>query len=76
MDHGIYDQRHYPIVDVQQGYGEWVRTYEQVVQDEMDLRLFERVTTVDWAARDADSRSRVRHWADRGVAEGADVGTN
>ncbi len=49
MDHGIYDQRHYPIVDVQQGYGEWVRTYEQVVQDEMDLRLFERVTTVDWA---------------------------
>ncbi len=50
MDHGIYDQRHYPVVDVPQGYGEWVRTYEQVVQDEMDLRLFERVTTVDWAA--------------------------
>ncbi len=50
MDHGIYDKRHYPIVDVQQGYGEWVRNYEQVVQDEMDLRLFERVTTVDWAA--------------------------
>lgn len=50
MDHGRYDKRHYPIVDVQQGYGEWVRTYEAVVQDEMDLRLFERVTTVDWAA--------------------------
>ena len=25
MDHGIYDKRHYPIVDVEQGYGEWVR---------------------------------------------------
>ena len=50
MDHSLYDKRHYPIVDVQQGYGEWVRTYEEVVQDEMDLRLFERLQTVDWAA--------------------------
>ena len=50
MDHAIYDKRKYPIVDVQQGYGEWVNTYEQVVQDEMDLRLFERLQTVDWAA--------------------------
>lgn len=50
MDHSIYDKRHYPIIDVREGYGEWVRTYEQTVQDEMDLRLFERVKTVDWTA--------------------------
>jgi ubiquinone/menaquinone biosynthesis C-methylase UbiE len=50
MDHSRYDKRHYPIVNVQQGYGEWVRTYEDVVQDEMDLRLFERLQTVDWSA--------------------------
>jgi SAM-dependent methyltransferase len=50
MDHAIYDKRKYPIVDVQQGYGEWVQTYEQIVQDEMDLRLFERLQTVDWSA--------------------------
>jgi ubiquinone/menaquinone biosynthesis C-methylase UbiE len=50
MDHSRYDKRGYPIVDVQQGYGEWVRTYEDVVQDEMDLRLFERLQTVDWSA--------------------------
>ena len=50
MDHTIYDKRHYPIVDVQQGYGEWVRTYEQVVQDEMDVRLLDRLQTVDWSA--------------------------
>jgi SAM-dependent methyltransferase len=50
MDHAIYDKRKYPIVDVRQGYGEWARTYEQVVQDEMDLRLLDRLQTVDWAA--------------------------
>ena len=50
MDHAFYDKRKYPIVDARAGYGEWVRTYEQTVQDEMDLRLFERLQTVDWAA--------------------------
>jgi SAM-dependent methyltransferase len=50
MDHSRYDKRNYPIVDVRQGYGEWVRTYEDVVQDEMDLRLFERLQSVDWSA--------------------------
>ncbi len=50
MDHSIYDQRKYPIVEVREGYGEWVRTYEQTVLDEMDLRLLERLQTVEWAA--------------------------
>jgi SAM-dependent methyltransferase len=50
MEHSIYDKRRYPIVDVREGYGEWVRTYEQTVQDEMDLRLLDRLQTVDWAA--------------------------
>jgi ubiquinone/menaquinone biosynthesis C-methylase UbiE len=50
MDHALYDTRRYPIVDVREGYGAWVRTYEQTVQDEMDLRLLERLTTVDWSA--------------------------
>jgi SAM-dependent methyltransferase len=49
MDHSFYDKRGYPIVDVREGYGEWVRTYEQTVLDEMDLRLLERLP-VDWAA--------------------------
>lgn len=50
MDHRTYDKRQYPIVDVKDGYGEWAATYEQVVQDEMDLRLLERLSTMDWAA--------------------------
>ena len=41
MDHSIYDRRGYPVVDVRAGYGEWVRTYEQTVLDEMDRRLAE-----------------------------------
>ncbi len=49
MDHSIYDKRKYPIVDVREGYGEWVRTYEETVQDEMDLRLLERLQSVDWS---------------------------
>jgi SAM-dependent methyltransferase len=50
MDHSIYDKRRYPIVDVREGYGQWVRTYEHTVHDEMDLGLLDRLHTVDWAA--------------------------
>jgi SAM-dependent methyltransferase len=53
MDHSLYDKRRYPIVEVREGYGEWVRTYEQTVQDEMDLRLLDRLQTVDWAAAES-----------------------
>src|SRR5579859_7888381 len=49
MDHAIYDKRKYPIVEVPEGYGEWVSTYEQVVQDEMDLRLLDRLLTINWS---------------------------
>jgi SAM-dependent methyltransferase len=35
---------------VRDGYREWAATYENVVQDEMDLRLLARLETVDWAA--------------------------
>jgi SAM-dependent methyltransferase len=50
VDHSVFDKRKYPIVEVTEGYGEWVRTYEQTVQDEMDLRLLGRLQTVDWSA--------------------------
>jgi SAM-dependent methyltransferase len=50
LDHSVYDKRKYPIVDVRTGYGEWSRTYEDTVHDEMDLRLLERARTVEWSA--------------------------
>ncbi len=49
MDHARYDKRNYPVVDVREGYGQWVGTYEQTVQDEMDLRLLERLATIEWS---------------------------
>jgi SAM-dependent methyltransferase len=50
MDHSIYDKRKYPIVDVREGYREWARTYEQIVQDEMDLCLLDGLQTIDWSS--------------------------
>jgi len=49
MDHALYDKRRYPIVAVRAGYAAWSRTYEQTVHDEMDVRLLDRLRTVDWA---------------------------
>ena len=50
MDFDRFDTRRYPTLGVRDGYAEWAPSYERVVQDEMDLRLLERVTTVPWAA--------------------------
>ena len=50
LEFSPFDQRHYPTVGVRDGYAEWSRSYEQVVQDEMDLGLLDRVDAVDWAA--------------------------
>jgi SAM-dependent methyltransferase len=48
MDFSHFDTRNYPTVSVQQGYSEWAATYEDIVQDAMDLRLIERITSVAW----------------------------
>jgi SAM-dependent methyltransferase len=50
MEFKPFDVRHYPTLAVADGYEEWARTYDAVVQDEMDLRLLARLTTVDWPA--------------------------
>ncbi len=82
MDHSLYDKRRYPIVGVREGYRDWVRTYEQTVQDEMDLRLLERLQTVDWpAARSvldlACGTGRIGAWLERrcpgAVLDGVDI---
>jgi SAM-dependent methyltransferase len=50
MDFERFDTRRYPTLGVADGYAAWAPTYERVVQDEMDLRLLERLTAVRWAA--------------------------
>lgn len=56
MDMSRYDRRGYTTVPVKEGYGQWVDTYEDTVEDLMDLRLLDRLTMVDWshAARVVD----------------------
>jgi SAM-dependent methyltransferase len=48
MDFSPFDRRFYPTLPVREGYRAWAETYEDVVQDEMDLRLLSRIGTVDW----------------------------
>ena len=43
-----FDQRGYRTVGVREGYGEWVATYEDTVQDAMDVALLERIRSVPW----------------------------
>jgi SAM-dependent methyltransferase len=50
MEFKPFDARHYPTLGVSEGYEAWARTYDTVVQDEMDLRLLARLAEVDWTA--------------------------
>ena len=49
-DFADFDQRRYRTVDARTGYGEWVATYEQTVQDAMDTALLEVLESPDWEA--------------------------
>jgi SAM-dependent methyltransferase len=49
-----FDTRRYRTVDVRSGYGEWVDTYEQTVEDAMDIELLESLRQVTWAGEVAD----------------------
>ncbi len=57
-----FDTRHYPMVDVRTGYAQWVETYEQTVEDAMDLAVLERLGSPSW--------SEVRRAADLGCGTG------
>ena len=48
MDFSQFDARKYPTVSVQEGYREWVQTYEETVQNAMDLRLLNEIQSVKW----------------------------
>ncbi|MGZ8632795.1 MAG: class I SAM-dependent DNA methyltransferase [Solirubrobacteraceae bacterium] len=61
-DFRAFDTRGYRTVDVRSGYGEWVSTYEQTVEDAMDIDLLEGLREVPWAD--------VRRAADLGCGTG------
>ncbi|HEY8583688.1 MAG TPA: class I SAM-dependent methyltransferase [Capillimicrobium sp.] len=43
-----FDQRGYRTVDARRGYAAWAATYEQSVEDEMDLALLDALESVAW----------------------------
>jgi SAM-dependent methyltransferase len=47
-DFEAFDTRGYRTVDVRTGYGEWVATYEDTVQDAMDIALLDELREVAW----------------------------
>ena len=48
-DFARFDTRHYRTVSVQEGYRDWLPTYEVTVEDTMDVALLDRITTVSWS---------------------------
>ncbi len=76
-----FDSRHYRTVDVRAGYGEWSATYEQTVEDEMDIALLEIITgpvwsTVHSAADLGCGTGRTGSWLRRqgvGLIDGVDI---
>ena len=81
MDYSSFDILKYPVLPVVEGYKEWADTYEQTVQDEMDLQLLSRLKSISWSeitvALDfACGTGRVGAWLkERGVKEidGVDI---
>ena len=51
-DFETFDRRGYRTVPVAVGYGAWQPTYDDAVQDAMDIALLDRLSTVDWAIVD------------------------
>jgi hypothetical protein len=54
-----FDRRRYATLSAREGYARWAPTYEATIKQDMDERLLERVTSVDFAkvARAACSRA-------------------
>src|SRR5579883_470536 len=49
MDFSQFDIRHHPTVSVEEGYGEWARTYDEIEVGMLDKQLLARIRTVPWA---------------------------
>jgi hypothetical protein len=48
-DFATFDRRGYRTVSAREGYAAWQPTYEDVVEDIMDLAVLDRLTSVSWA---------------------------
>jgi SAM-dependent methyltransferase len=48
-DFAPFDRRHYETLDVRSGYTAWAPTYEDTVDDVMDVDLLNRIHTIEWS---------------------------
>jgi SAM-dependent methyltransferase len=48
MDFSLFDTRNYETVSVEEGYGEWVRTYDEAEVGMLDSQLLARIQAVPW----------------------------
>jgi len=62
LEFSRFDKRSYDTVPVKEGYKEWMPSYEDTVDDRMDLEILERVASVPW--------DKVRAAADLGCGTG------
>ena len=80
-DFAEFDRRRYRTVDVRSGYGQWVPTYEDTVQDVMDIALLDELSEPVWSdvGRVADlgcGTGRTAAWLKRhgvGPIDGVDL---
>jgi SAM-dependent methyltransferase len=54
VDFAAFDTRGYRTVDVRTGYRDWLPTYEDTVEDAMDIALLDELQTVGWTGHVAD----------------------
>lgn len=81
MDFKNFDRRNYPTVSARDGYGEWAATYEGSVPNQLDIRVFEHLKSVDWSETSecldlACGTGRIGDWLrEKGVAkiDGIDI---
>jgi SAM-dependent methyltransferase len=79
LDFGQFDTRGYRTVDVRTGYRDWLPTYDDTVEDALDVALLEELRSVDWTGRVADlacGTGRTARWLrTQGVAtiDGVDI---
>ena len=66
LDFSAFDTRGYRTVDVRTGYAEWVPTYEDTVQDAMDIALLDELA--QRRVERSRGRPRLRHRPHRGLA--------
>jgi trans-aconitate methyltransferase len=65
-----FNRRGYPTIEVREGYREWSRSYDQDVDEELDIDLLSRLSCFEWdrAARAVDlacGTGRIGVWLKR-----------